>query len=61
MDRNATPIGHHNALNVAEAVDHALRTNVISPIDFLNVATACILVVATQGLKQFPNGDVERA
>ena len=61
MDRNATPIGHHNALNVTQAIDHTLRTNVISPIDLLDVATACILVVAAQGLKQFPDGDVERA
>ena len=61
MDRDAAAVGHHDALNVAEAADHTLRADVIGPVHLLDVATARVLIVTVQRLKQFADGDVERA
>lgn len=57
--RDAVAVGNHNLLDIFSAADHALRTDVISVFGFFDVAPSGVLVVFTQRLEYFTDGDVQ--
>ena len=60
MHRNTVPVGYDDALDVFGTGNHAFRTDIVGVLRFLNIASACVLVVTAEGFEYFADGDIKR-
>jgi len=58
MHRDAAPVGDDDPFDVTQFLNHTFRTDVIGPVDLLNVASSRVLVVLAQGFEDLADGEV---
>ena len=60
MDRDASPVGYHDTFDIFCIADHPFGTDIIGPVHFFDIATACILVVAVEGGIHITDSNIQR-